>query len=281
MPYLPERDAALAAARTAAAFISEHAGRVGAADLRQKGVHDFVTFVDEGAQARILDRLARAFPDDAVLAEEGADAVAPQPEGRRWIVDPLDGTTNFAHGVPPYAVSIALEEDGRPVVGVVLEVSTGETFVGAAGAGVDVDGTPAAVSETDALERALLATGFPFRDYRYVEGYLASFERAIRSARGVRRHGAAAVDLAWTAAGRFDGYFEGGIAPWDVAAGVLLVREAGGIVTGLDGRADPVFSGGIVAAPAPLHGALLGVAAPLRDAFARRAGGPAAGAERG
>jgi myo-inositol-1(or 4)-monophosphatase len=249
-PFYPERLAAEEAARAAGAFIRTHAGGLAGGDVRSKGTHDLVTFVDEGAQAIIVEHLRRAFPSDAVLAEEGAEArPGPQPDGRRWVVDPLDGTTNFAHGVPPYAVSIALEADGEGVVGVVLDVSSGELFSAARGAGLTLNGRPAGVSATAALGDALVATGFPFRDYRYVDGYLRSFEAVIRATRGVRRHGAAAVDLAWTAVGRFDGFFEAGLAPWDAAAGAVLVREGGGIVEPLVEGADPVYSGGLVAAP--------------------------------
>ena len=277
MSFETERRVAEDAARAAAAFIREHAGTLSERDVRSKTVHDLVTFVDEGAQRIIVERLEAAFPDDTILAEEGPEAPVPV-EGRLWIVDPLDGTTNFTRGVPPYAVSIGLQEDAAGVVGVVLDVSTGETFVAARGEGLTLDGAPAHVSGTEALDAALLATGFPFRDYGYVDGYLATFERAIRATRGVRRHGAAAVDLAWTAVGRFDGYLEAGIAPWDVAAGIVLVEAAGGRVTGLWDGADPVRTGGIVASNGVLHDEIARLARPLGAAY-REATQPAAAEE--
>jgi myo-inositol-1(or 4)-monophosphatase len=267
MPFETERRVAEDAARAAAAFIRAHAGQIAERDVRSKTVHDLVTFVDEGAQRIILERLAAAFPADAVLAEEGAGGGDVPRTGRLWVVDPLDGTTNFTRGVPPYAVSVGLQVDAVGVVGVVLDVTSGELFSAVRGGGLTVDGVPVGVSATATLDAALLATGFPFRDYGYVEGYLASFERAIRATRGVRRHGAAAVDLAWTAAGRFDGYFEAGIAPWDVAAGIVLVEAAGGRVTGLWDGADPVRSGGIVATNGTLHGEVLRLARPLGEAY--------------
>jgi myo-inositol-1(or 4)-monophosphatase len=267
MSFETERRVAEDAARAAAEFIRAHAGQVTERDVRSKTVHDLVTFVDEGAQRIILEHLAAAFPADAVLAEESAEGADVPRTGRLWIVDPLDGTTNFTRGVPPYAVSVGLQVDAVGVVGVVLDVTSGELFSAVRGGGLTVDGTPAHVSTTGTLDAALLATGFPFRDYGYVEGYLASFERAIRATRGVRRHGAASVDLAWTAAGRFDGYFEAGIAPWDVAAGIVLVEAAGGRVTGLWDGADPVRSGGIVATNGALHGETLGLARPLGEAY--------------
>ena len=274
MPFHAERRAAEDAARAAAAFITPHAGGLDATDLRAKTTHDFVTFVDEGAQRIVLAHLAAAFPADAVLAEEGGREADLADAGRQWIVDPLDGTTNFAHGVPPYAVAIGLRVDGRAAVGVVLDVSSGTLFSAAEGEGLTVDGVAAGVSTTDALDDALVATGFPFRDYRYVDGYLATFERAIRSTRGVRRHGSAAVDLAWTAAGRFDGFFEAGLAPWDVAAGVALVEAAGGRVSGLWDGADPVGTGALVASNGRLHDALLDVAQPLGAAYRQVLGAP-------
>lgn len=267
MTYTAEQRVAEAAARAAAAFIAAHAGRLAPSDLRAKAEHDYVSYVDEGAQAILLEHLARAFPSDPVLAEEGASGAVAL-TGRQWIVDPLDGTTNFAHGVPPYAVSVGLRVDGRAAVGVVLDVSGGTLF-SAAGAGLTVDGVPARISETGALDDALVATGVPFRDYRWAEGYLATFERVMRRTRGIRRHGAASVDLAWTAAGRFDAFFEAGLAPWDVAAGVALVEAAGGRVTGLWPGADPVAGGGVLATNGRLHDAMASLCQPLADAYRR------------
>ncbi|WP_420455230.1 inositol monophosphatase family protein [Rubrivirga sp.] len=273
MPFAAERRAAESAARAAADFIRPHAGGLDAADLRSKGVHDLVTFVDEGSQRIVVDALGAAFPDDRVLAEEGADADLDLDRGRVWIVDPLDGTTNFAHGVPPYAVSIGLRVDGVGAVGVVLDVSSGELFSAARGAGLEVDGQRGTVSATDRLDDALVATGFPFRDYRYLDGYLAAAQAVMRSARGLRRHGAAAVDLAWTAAGRFDGFFEAGLAPWDLAAGVVLEAAAGGVVTGLWDGADPVATGGVLAAAPGVADALGRAVAPLGAAYRRATNG--------
>lgn len=267
--YRRELAVAEEAARTAGALIRTHAGTLRADAVRSKGTHDLVTFVDEAAQQHIVELLQEAFPSDAILAEEGAEATpSPHTEGRCWIVDPLDGTTNFAHGVPPYAVSIALTEASEPVVGVVYDVPHDELFVAAQGGGLTCNGSQVNVSATEALEASLIATGFPFRDYRYVEGYLTAFERLMRETRGVRRHGAAAVDLAWVACGRFDGFFEAGLASWDVAAGAVLVREGGGCVSALAGGTDPVYGGGIVASNGRLHNVLKSATAPLGRAHA-------------
>ncbi len=265
--YARERHAAEAAARAAADFIRPHAGGLATDALQQKGTHDYVTFVDEGSQRIIEKALGDAFPDDTIVGEEGADGAEALDRGRVWIVDPLDGTTNFAHGVPPYAVSIGLRVDGRGVVGVVLEVSSGELFSAARGAGLTVGGVPSSVSTAETLDNALVATGVPFRDYRWAEGYLQAFEAVMRRARGIRRHGAAAVDLAWLAAGRFDGFFEAGLAPWDIAAGVVLVEAAGGRVEGLWDGADPVTTGGLVAAAPGVFDALRDATGPLGVAY--------------
>ena len=268
MPFDRERAAAEAAARAAAAFIREHAGGLDEGAVRAKGTHDVVTFVDEGAQRIILDLLGEAFPDDTLLGEEGASRVqARLADPRVWVIDPLDGTTNFTRGVPPYAVSIGLQVEGEAAVGVVVDVTTGETYAATRGGGAEVDGRPARVATTERLDDAVISTGFPFRDYRYVAAYLETFEAAIRGTRGLRRHGSAAVDLAWVAQGRFDGFFEAGLAPWDVAAGVALVEAAGGRVAGLWPGADPVASGGLVAAAPGVFDALLDLAAPLGRAY--------------
>ena len=282
MPFSAERTIAEAAARAAADFIRPHAGGLSADALRQKGTHDYVTFVDEGSQKIVLDALGRSFPDDRLVGEEGADDAPDLDSGRVWIVDPLDGTTNFSHGVPPYAVSIGLRVDGLGAVGVVLDVASGELFSAARGDGLAVDGEPATVSDTATLDDALVSTGFPFRDYRYVDGYLAAFEAVMRKTRGIRRHGSAAIDLAWTAAGRFDGFFEAGLAPWDIAGGVVLVEAAGGRVAGLWDGADPVTTGGLVAAAPGVFEALAEAVGPLGPAYrAALAGGRAVETESG
>ena len=268
MPYDHERDVALAAALRAAHAIRHHAGRLTAGDVETKALHDLVTVADREAQAIVLEALGRAFPDDELLGEEDADLARVDRSGRLWVVDPLDGTTNFLHGVPPYAVSVALHEAGRPVVAVVLEVTRLEAYCATRGGGLTVDGRAARVSQTATLDRALIATGFPFRDYRWAEGYLAAFETVMRTTRGIRRHGSAAMDLAWTAAGRFDGFFEVGLAPWDVAAGVLLVEEGGGRVAALPDGADPTFDGGLIATNGPLHEALREAVDPLARSYA-------------
>ncbi|WP_263808952.1 inositol monophosphatase family protein [Salinibacter sp.] len=266
-PYDLLLDTAVQAARRAAAVIQEQAGRPGG--VRDKSRNDFVTDADERAQAVIVESLRENFPRDAILAEEGAagDGEAPVVSGRRWIVDPIDGTTNFMHQVPPYAVSIALQEEDEIVVGVVLDVPRDELFTAVAGHGLQVNGEEEEVSATDAFGEAFLATGFPYRRFEHTDRYLDVLADILRDAQGVRRHGSAAVDLAWTACGRFDGFFETGLNPWDIAAGALLVREGGGRVTNYhdDAGLTPVFDQQMCATNGPVHAALLGHLAPMDD----------------
>jgi len=258
---------AVRAARRGAGIIREHAGRLD--DVRAKGINDFVTATDEAAQSAIVEILRDAGPDADVIAEEGAhlDAHSTTSDGQRWIVDPLDGTTNFMQQVPPYAVSIALQDDDAIAAGVVLDVTHDELFTAVAGHGLQLNGQPAGVSETSDFADAFVATGFPYRRFEHTEQYLAVLDTAIRNTRGVRRHGAASVDLARLACGRFDGFFETGLRPWDVAAGTLLVREGGGRVTDYRGNSGltPLFDQQVCATNGPLHSSLLDCVASMKD----------------
>lgn len=243
---------ARAAAAEAAALIS---ARAGAERVRTKsGVGDLVTAVDEAAEAAILARIRADFPGDAVVAEESAQAAVGA--GRRWIVDPVDGTVNFVHGHPFVCVSIALADDEGLAVGVVHAPVLGEVFHAVRGGGAFLNDRPMRVSSVAEPSGALLATGFPFREGKGdVGAYLRLVGEALRGTHGVRRDGAAALDLAFVAAGRLDGFFEIGLSPWDVAAGALLVMEAGGRVTGWPGDvAGPVESGRVLASNGALHG---------------------------
>lgn len=262
-PYADERDVAIQAADAAGRVIRGHTGAVDQSQAREKGLNDLVTRVDEEAQRAIIEVLTRSFPEHEILAEEGTETsdIAPVAEGHRWIIDPLDGTTNFMYEVPPYAVSIALQHEDEIVVGVVLDVPNEELFTAVRGGGVRLNGRPVSVSSTGDLSRTLLATGFPYRSYGHVDAYLDVLGTFMRRSRDLRRHGSAAVDLARVAAGRFGGFFETGLNPWDVAAGILLVEEAGGVVTdyqGAEGRA-PVFEHQIVASNGAIHDDMLAV----------------------
>src|SRR5256714_6938509 len=231
---------AIQTARDAGRVLAEKFGR--AIQITNKGDIDLVTEADLAAERLIVERIRSYHPRHAILSEEAGDVVAI--EGARgeykWIVDPLDGTTNYAHGYPVFCVSIALEHLGSVVVGVVYDPLRDELFAAERGEGATLNGRRGRVSETDDLNRALLCTGFPY-DVRERGDFARHFRNFIMSAQSVRRDGAAALDLAYVAAGRFDGFYEEGLRPWDVAAGVLLVEEAGGRGTPQDGPPFDIY----------------------------------------
>jgi myo-inositol-1(or 4)-monophosphatase len=246
------RDAALAAAARAATFIADEARAHREIPWEAKSATDFVSRVDIGAEERIRDTLRQAIPGLRIVGEELGAEDHPE-HGLVAIVDPLDGTTNFLHGFPSYGVSICIAADGRPVAGVVHDVARGGVYHATLGDGAFVDGQRLHVSPiTDPL-RALIGTGFPFRDTSYAERYLGQMQRLMPLVSGMRRAGSAALDLADVARGRFEAFWEHWLNPWDHAAGLLLVREAGGRVTDYEGRDARVIGGPIVASNGPLH----------------------------
>jgi len=258
----PPRDllaVALAAAEAGAVVVRDAAPRVRSIEWKTKRPADFVSEVDLAAEAAVLAVVRRLAPFASVLAEESAaqGAATPTPAGTVFVVDPLDGTTNFLHGYPEYAVSVGVVVDGAPVAGVVIDVALGETFTACAGGGAFSNGHPIRVSSVDDPGRALIGTGFPFTRMDDVDPYVAQLARVMRGSAGIRRAGAAALDLAAVAAGRFEGFWETVLSPWDIAAGILLIREAGGIVTDLSGAPCPVARTGVVAGNHPLHRWLL------------------------
>jgi myo-inositol-1(or 4)-monophosphatase len=251
--------ASLLGAAEAAAFAGGEivAAQFGSAgNARQKAPGDWVSDVDTTSEAAVRAALGRAVPSHPVFGEEGG--------GRRgdvgWFVDPLDGTANFLHGFPAVGVSVALVRLGVPVVGVVHAPLLGRTYTATAGGGAFCNGESITVSTRDAGS-AICATGFPFRAKAdRLDEYLPVFDAALRRFEDLRRAGSSSLDLAWTAAGVFDGYFEQALGPWDVAAGALLVREAGGVVTDWSGDEGAwLTSGDIVAGPPPIHAELLGL----------------------
>lgn len=249
-------DVMLAAARDAAAVIRDGALRRGTLQWEAKGPADFVTAVDRGAEERIRERLLGSVPDAQLLAEETWTGETPG-TGLCFVVDPLDGTTNFLHGVLEYAVSIGALEDGVPVAGVVLNAARGDLFTATRGGGAFRDGERVEVSRIADPSRALIATGFPFRAMHVLERYVAQFKAVSRQTSGIRRAGAAALDFATLASGCYEAFWELQLAPWDVAAGMLLLREAGGVVTDLDGNEAVVKPGGFVGGSPAMHEWLL------------------------
>jgi myo-inositol-1(or 4)-monophosphatase len=232
-------------------------------EVRGKGDNDFVTSADHASEAAILGVVREAFPDHAVLAEETGQIGAASGE-LEWVIDPLDGTNNFLQGLPVFCVSVACRRQGVLLAGVVFDPLGDHLFAATRGGGATFNGRRAQVSSQPGLDGAFLATGFPFRAHAALDLYLAAFREVFLRAQGIRRCGAAALDLAHTAAGIYDGFFEFRLSPWDIAAGVLLVEEAGGRVSDLDGG-DRYFEGGNVVAGA------MGVWRELREAVARHA----------
>ncbi len=220
-----------------------------------KGKNDLVSYVDRTAEARLVKKCRSLIPGSGFILEEGENVHTDSPF--RWIIDPLDGTTNFVFGIPVYSISLALQFEGETVIGLVYEVNNDELFCAVKGCGASLNGKPMYVRDNQELGQALVATGFPFRKFGHVEAYLKLLEHFMRHTRGIRRLGSAAVDLAYVAAGRFDGYFESNLSPWDVAAGELLVREAGGSVTDYKGGEDYIFGKSICASNGKLHAEFL------------------------
>ncbi|MGH8871003.1 MAG: inositol monophosphatase family protein [Acidimicrobiia bacterium] len=220
-----------------------------------KGAVDPVTEVDREAEEAIKAVISTHFPDDAVLAEEGGGAGW---RGNRvWIVDPLDGTVNFVNRIPQVAVSVALWSESKPLVGVVIDVARDEEFVASLGKGARSNGRPIHVSETSLLQESLLVTGFPYDRQEHARAYLEAMEQVMTRSRGTRRMGAAALDMAWVACGRFDGYWEHGgpfgVKPWDAAAGMLLVTEAGGTATDSTGAVNELEPSAFVVTNGKIH----------------------------
>ncbi len=243
-------DTAREAAEAAAAVHAEWAGRVGVPDASWKRFADLVSEADLVAQEAALSVIRRHHPDHVVLAEEGDAATTGLPDGPTpiWIVDPLDGTANFLHGHPMYASSVAVARSGRLVAGAVTASALGHRWWARRGGGAFRDGEPIRTSGIRTMKGALVATGFPFKEPDHHETYAGQLTRALRAGAQVRRGGAAAVDLCFLADGRFEGFWEAALQPWDFAAGALIVEEAGGVVGRVEGGPLPLASGSVLAA---------------------------------
>lgn len=251
---------AVTAARTAGDYLRTAPARRDPGGWTSKGRADWVTDVDRTAETLIRDILLAGTPGAAIIGEELSPDVVT--EGLAWVVDPLDGTTNFLHGFPAFAVSIAAAQDGVLQAGVVLHVPLDRLTTATLGGGAWENGSRIAVSPIADPAHALVGTGFPYSDFSRIDQYLEQLRRVARGATGVRRPGSAAIDLADVAAGRFEGFWEQRLSAWDIAAGTLLVREAGGLVTDLGGRALGVEHAAVVAGNPAIHRWLLETLAP-------------------
>jgi myo-inositol-1(or 4)-monophosphatase len=244
----PMLNTAIKAARRAGSIIQRGARDLDRLTVTSKGPKDFVSEVDKAAESAIVETLLEAYPDHGILAEEGTVNAKVKNPANIWIIDPLDGTTNFLHGLPQYCVSIALQHKGVVTQGVIYDPNRNDLFTTTRGAGAYMNDRRLRVSRRIRLDEALVSTGFPFRDGSMVEAYLGMMREMIHKAAGIRRAGAAALDLAYVAAGWYDGFWEVGLNPWDMADGTLLVTEAGGIVTDIHGDDQFMQSGTIIAA---------------------------------
>ena len=248
---------AIEAARRGAMVLLRYWEQLGKEDADLKARNDWASAADRESERAIIDSIAAHHPDDAFLGEEGGRTAGTS--ARTWIIDPLDGTSNYLQHFPIWSVSIALRQNDEIVAGVIYEPLRDLFFTAERGAGAFRNGTRMHVSTHGALDGSFLATGFPFRAQEYVEFYVAIFSDIIRVSKGVRRAGSAALDLAYTAAGVFDGFFEMHLSPWDIAAGSLLVREAGGVVTDFSGGQRWFDRGNIVGASPRVHAELLSI----------------------
>ena len=238
-------------ARTTGQYIAQERERFDPARIEHKGLNDLVSYVDKTAEERVIEGLRGLLPGADFITEEGtlsqSDGQTDPGPGTYWIIDPLDGTTNFIHGLPMYAVSIGLLQDGEITLGCVYEPNRDETYLAWKGGGAFLNGAPLRVAQRTTLEGSLQATGFPYSLFDQMDAYLASINELMRRTHGLRRMGSAAIDMAYVAAGRFDGFFEYNLKAWDIAAGIILVKEAGGHVTDFSGGKNYLFGRQIVA----------------------------------
>lgn len=243
----PMLNIAIRAARAAGTVITRSAERIDTLTVSTKSHNDFVSEIDHQAENEIIKTLRKAYPDHDILAEEsGASATQGRQSEYLWIIDPLDGTTNYLHGFPQFAVSIALQHRGVLTQAVVYDPLRQELFTATRGDGAQLNNRRLRVTKIKGLDGALLGTGFPFKDLRHLDAYLGMFKAMIPPTAGIRRAGSAALDLAYVASGRLDGFWEIGLKPWDMAAGALLIQEAGGIVSDFAGGDDFMQTGNVV-----------------------------------
>jgi len=266
----PTLSIAVKAARRAGNVINRGARDLDLLTVTSKGPKDFVSEVDREAERQIVETLLAAYPDHAILAEEGTAKGANADAENVWIIDPLDGTTNFLHGFPQYCVSIALAHRGQVTQGVIYDPCRNDLFTATRGRGAFLNDRRIRVSRRTHLRDCLIGTGFPFRDGSYLDTYLKMMKMMIESTAGLRRPGAAALDLAYVAAGFYDGFWEVGLNPWDVAAGSLLIQEAGGLIGDLAGEGEFLHGGQVIAGSPKIFAQMVTALKPFRLEIERR-----------
>lgn len=254
----PMLNIATQAALQASKVILKFVDQIDKVEVAEKNQNDLVTQVDQLSEATIIEHIKKAYPNHTILAEESGRQGAENSD-YCWIIDPLDGTKNFVHGVPHFAISIALSYKDKLEIGVVYDPIRQELFTATRGQGAYLNSRRIRVSQTKKLDQALIGTGFPFRDKHHLGPYLNTFQTIFPKASGIRRAGAAALDLAYVAAGRLDGFWESCLKPWDMAAGVLMIKEAGGIVSDYHGEGHYLEHGNIVAGNPKTHKELAGL----------------------
>jgi myo-inositol-1(or 4)-monophosphatase len=228
---------------TTGKFLQQEAQKIRSSDVETKSSNNFVTYVDKASEIRLMEELSRILPGTGFIAEESPSL---ETKELNWIIDPLDGTTNFIHGIPIYSISIALAQEQEILIGVILEVNLMELFYTWKGGSSWKNGKPIRVSATATIKDSLIATGFPYYDYQHLDGYIGFFRFLMEHSHGIRRLGSAAADLAYVACGRVEGFYEYGLSPWDVAAGTLIVKNAGGTVTDFNGGENFIFGKEII-----------------------------------
>jgi len=231
--------------RNVGEFILSEKNNIKKQNIEAKGLHDFVTYVDKKSEEQIVNRLSEIVPEAGFIAEEGTSTQ--KEEKYNWIIDPLDGTTNFIHGITPFAISIALMEDDKIILGVVNELGLKECFYAWQDNPAYLNGKVITVSKNNTVDESLIATGFPYYDYKRIKPFMGSLEYFMQNSRGVRRLGSAATDLVYVACGRFEAFYEYSLSPWDVAAGAFIVQQAGGLVCDFKGENNYIFGKEIIA----------------------------------
>ncbi len=250
-----EKEIAISAALGAGEILKENIGKISTANIENKKPFDFVTDIDKKSEEYIIGKIKKHFPDHEIYAEESQKNRSAR--DKCWIIDPLDGTTNFIHGYAINAVSIALENNGKIVLGVIYDPYRDELFCAELGKGAFLNNNPISVSNRSKLRHCLIATGFPFKNRQYLEHYWQVLAEIFMEVSGIRRTGSAALDLAHIACGRFDGFWELKLSPWDIAAGSILIEEAGGKISDFEGKSSHIWSGDVIASNNLIHDFLL------------------------